>query len=253
MGTRWLLAPLALLASSMVLADVTEERTFNYNLSNGGRISLDNINGDVTVTGGSGDQVEITAVLKADKQDYLDQMEINISASDDLIRIETKHPDSKSWFGWNNNSGGASVTYTLSVPAHANLGTIESVNGDIEISGVFGTVKAETVNGRIEVRDLSGDTSLETVNGTVEARFTALSGDQRVDCETVNGKIALYLPENSDASVRAETVNGGIDGDAFGLKTTKGFVGRDLEGDIGDGSARVNLSTVNGAIKIRKN
>ena len=105
MGTRILLAPLALLATSMAFADVTDERSYSYSLESGGRISLDNINGDVTIVGGDGDQVEITALLKADNQDYLDRMEINISATGDLIRVETKHPKKEgSWFGWNNKS-----------------------------------------------------------------------------------------------------------------------------------------------------
>ena len=63
----------------------------------------------------------------------------------------------------------------------------------------------------------------------------------------------VNLPTDANTSVSAETINGGIDGSDFGLKTSKGFIGRDLEGDIGDGSARLALSTVNGAIKIRSN
>jgi hypothetical protein len=251
MRIRFLIAPVALLATSLATADVTEELTFSYDLNPGGRISLENINGNVTIVGGSGNSVEITAFKKADNQEYLDGIEININATDDLIRIETEHPDKDDgWFNW--GDGGGSVTYTLSVPSGANLDTIESVNGGIEISGVFGVVKAETVNGGIDVEDLSDSASLETVNGSVRASFTSLTGDQRVECETVNGKMSLTFPGNADASITAETVNGGIDGTAFGLETNKGFVGRDLEGEIGDGSARVSLSTVNGGIKIRK-
>ncbi len=250
MRSRLIIAPVALLATSMALADVTEELSFSYELSPGGRISLENINGDVTIQGGSGNSVEITAYKKADNQDYLDGIEINIKATDDMVRIETKHPDKKNWFDWGDNNG--SVTYTLSVPSSANLDTIESVNGGIEISGVHGIVKAETVNGGIEAEDLSDNASLETVNGAIRATFASLTGGQKVDCETVNGKVSVVLPSNSDASIEAETVNGGIDGKDFGLETNKGFVGRDLEGEVGDGSARVNLSTVNGGIKIRK-
>lgn len=250
MYLRTWVAGLALVAASVAVADVTEEVSFSYTINNGGRISLDNINGDVTITGGKGDAVEITAFKKADNQEYLDGIEIRIDASDDTIRIDTKHPDSKRSF-WGSSDGG-SVTYTLTVPASVNLDSIESVNGDIEISGVLGTVKAETVNGGIEANDLSENVSLETVNGSVHAYFTSLRGNQKVDCETVNGKVSLYLPANADASITAETVNGGIDGEEFGLVTNKGFVGRDMDGEVGNGSARVNLSTVNGGIKIRK-
>ena len=50
----------------------------------------------------------------------------------------------------------------------------------------------------------------------------------------------------------AETVNGSIDADDFGLEPEKGFVGRDLDGTIGDGDARISLDTVNGSIRINE-
>ncbi len=53
--------------------------------------------------------------------------------------------------------------------------------------------------------------------------------------------------------VSADTLNGGINASDFGLKVEKGFVGSDLNGKIGGGSARLNIDTVNGAIKIRSN
>lgn len=251
MTNRVWIAPVALFAANLALADFTEEQHFSFELNAGGRISIENINGGIDITGGTGNAVEITVVKRAGSQKYLDGIEVIVDARDDLIRIETKHPENKGWFNWGGDSSG-SVHYTLSVPANANLDTIESVNGDIEIRGVYGLVKAETVNGSIEARDLSANAGLETVNGSVEAVFTSLTGAQKVECESVNGRVTLVLPDNADASISAETVNGGIDGDDFGLKTNKGFVGRDLDGEVGDGSARVSLSTVNGGIKIRK-
>jgi DUF4097 and DUF4098 domain-containing protein YvlB len=96
------------------------------------------------------------------------------------------------------------------------------------------------------------DVSLETVNGTITADFDTLGADQRVDAEAVNGRIELILPADASARVNAETVNGSIDADDFGLEPEKGFVGRDLSGEIGGGDARISLDTVNGSVKIRK-
>lgn len=243
----------ALLCGNAAWADVSEERSFSEPLAPGGRVSVDNINGDITVTGYAGDTVEITVLKKAGTQEYLDGIEVIITAQDDHLRIETKHPDSKGgWFNWGRDSSG-SVTYTLQVPDSANLDSIESVNGDVEISGVNGTVHAETVNGRIEVAGLRADAKFDTVNGSINAVFDRLGSGQSVDAETVNGRITLEMPADASARVRAETVNGGIDGEDFGLKTNKGFVGRDLDGAIGDGGARVSLDTVNGAIRLRRN
>ena len=252
MGFKPLLISVAFFAASGVMADVTEEQTWTFDLDSGGRISLENINGNVTVTGGSGGEVEIVALKKAGSQEYLDGIEIIIDDSADAIRIETKHPDKgvKGWFNWGKDSSG-SVTYTLNVPSDVNLESVESVNGNVSVSGVHGVVKAGTVNGQVDATDLSSDARIETVNGSVHATFASLKGHQKANCESVNGRVTVELPDDADASVSAETINGGIDGSDFGLKANKGFVGRDLEGEIGDGEARLSLSTVNGSIKIR--
>jgi DUF4097 and DUF4098 domain-containing protein YvlB len=250
MNFRQIVLIAAFLAVSTASADVTEEQTFNYELSDGGRLSVDNINGNVTVTGGRGNTVQIVALKKAKSQEKLDEIEIIIDHSSDAIRIETEFPD-RGIKGWFSDDKG-SVSYVITVPSSTNLESVESVNGDLDISGVYGVVKASTVNGSINATDLSDNARIETVNGSVSASFASLSGHQKANCESVNGRVVVNLPADTDATVTAETINGGIDGSDFGLKTNKGFVGRDLQGDIGNGSARLALSTVNGGIKIRQ-
>lgn len=247
------LTGVVMLTLSMALpADVKETEELTYEVNPGARISLENINGDIRVTGGAGDSVKVVAHKKAGEQKYLDELKIVVEADKDYIRIETRHPKKEGgWFNWGGDSSG-SVSYELSVPADVALDTIETVNGDVTIRAVTGAVKSGTVNGSLDVADLAGDVNLETVNGSISAVFSALGGDQRVDAETVNGKIVLMLPADASARVTAETVNGSIDADDFGLEPEKGFVGRDLSGQIGSGEARISLDTVNGSIGLRK-
>ncbi len=239
-----------LFLSGLAVADVREEERFTFDLDSGGRFSLENVNGSVSVTGGSGSEVIVTAYKKADNQKALDGIEILIDATSERISIDTKLPKSKGWFG--GNSGGASVSYEVSLPATSNLDSISSVNGGVDISGVFGNIEAETVNGGIDVADISADASLETVNGSIDAVVSSLTADQRIQLETVNGKINVRIPANSDVTLTAETVNGGINADDFGIEAEKGLIGRSLRGQVGDGSARLSADTVNGGVKIRK-
>lgn len=241
----------ALLASASLSASVTEEETFSFTLDKGGRFSISNVNGSITVMGGSGDGVEIIATKKADNQEDLDEIEIKVSNSAKEIVIDTEIGESNSWFSRGNKSG--EVKYVVTLPASTELDSVDTVNGDVDISGVSGHVVAESVNGEIEISDLAGDADLSTVNGSIDARFVKLEGQQSVKAETVNGRVTIYLPADADVEVSADTLNGGINGRDFGLETDKGFVGSDLNGRIGNGSARLNIDTVNGAIKIRKN
>lgn len=241
-----------LLVSTAVGAAVKETEEMTFDVTPGARISLENINGDIRITGGSTSQVQMTAYKKAGKQEYLDELKIVVSADPDYLRIETRHPKSEGgWFKWGNDSSG-SVSYVLEVPADVNLDAISTVNGDVEITAVSGLVKAETVNGSLEAMGLEGNVDLETVNGSIVAEFDFLGGDQRVSAEAVNGKIILRVPADLSARVNAETINGSINADDFGLEPEKGFVGRDLSGTIGGGEAKISLETVNGSIRIEK-
>jgi hypothetical protein len=240
----------ALLVSGSLIADVTEEETFTFKLDDGGRFGVSNVNGSITVTGGSGDSIEVLAIKKADNQEELEEIEIVVSESANEITIETELGESDGWWSHGSNSG--QVTYKISVPSGTTLDSIETVNGNVDISGVTGKVVAESVNGDLDISNLAGDVRLSTVNGGIEAGFDKLSGDQNVKAETVNGRVTLVLPEDSDCEISADTLNGGINAKDFGLEADKGFVGSDLNGKIGSGSARVNIDTVNGGIKIKK-
>jgi len=241
---------LAILTSGSLAASVTEEETFTYTLDKGGRFSISNVNGSITVTGGEGNKVEILAIKKADDQEDLDNIEIEISHSSSEIEVETELGESTGWFSRHSKSG--KVTYEVIVPSETVLDAVETVNGNVNISGVSGKVVAESVNGDLDISGLESDVSLSTVNGGIHAEFNKCEGQQRVKAETVNGRVTITLPEDADVRISADTLNGGINGRDFGLETDKGFVGSDLNGSIGNGSARLNVDTVNGSIKIRK-
>jgi len=252
MKTGALVSVALLFFSAAVSAAVKETEEKSFEVDPGARISLENVNGDIRITGASGSTVHMVAHKKAGKQEYLDELQIVVSAEDDYVRIETRHPKSEGgWFKWGNDSSG-SVSYVLEVPADVNLDTISTVNGDVEISAVRGMVKGETVNGSLVASGLEGDVDLETVNGSVRAEFDVLGDGQRVSAEAVNGKIVLVIPGDASARVEAETVNGSINAGDFGLEAEKGFVGRDLSGRIGEGDAKISLETVNGSIRIEK-
>lgn len=249
---RTMILAVALVASGSLSAKVTEEETFSFPLNDGGSLSVENVNGSITVTGGSGDTVEIIAIKKANNQKTLDGIEIEITHTADAIVIETELPDSDNhWY--NMGSDGGQVTYKIIVPTGTNLDSIETVNGEVGISGVSGNVAAESVNGDLILSDLAADCSLATVNGSINASFDTLEGEQKVKAETVNGSVTLEIPKNSSVAVSADTFNGDINARDFGLETEKGFLGSDLNGSIGSGSASLNVDTVNGSIKIRSN
>lgn len=223
-----------------------------YPLSAGGRVAVSNVNGSITVETWDRAEVKVEAVKTADDKERLADITIKVDARADSVKIETEYEsrrlDGRNW----KNYGKMSVDYKLTVPRGAALDEIETVNGSVTITNASNVTKASAVNGQVKAFNLSGAAELSTVNGTVEATFDTIVPGGRIDLETVNGTVLLTLPSDANATVKADTVNGKIENE-FGLPVRKGqYVGRDLYGRLGSGDTRINLSSVNGALSIKR-
>ena len=65
MRSAILLSVTSMLLASLAVADVKETEEFTFDINPEGRISLENINGDIRITGDEGDTVNIVARKKA--------------------------------------------------------------------------------------------------------------------------------------------------------------------------------------------
>lgn len=225
--------------------EVREEFHQTYPLNKQGRVHLENVNGNVRIVTWDREEIKVDAIKRAKKQVHLDEVKIEVEAKTDRIRIQTKHPESKTRSNKNNST---SVDYTLTVPRQSNLNRISTVNGGVEVDQVSGDVEASSVNGNVTATGLSGETELSTVNGSVKSTFAALK--KQVSLHSVNGSVTLALPPDANADISADTVHGGISSD-FSLKAKKNFpIGQDLHGKLGEGGPAVKISTVNGGIHL---
>lgn len=232
---------------------VSEEFHQTYPLAAGGRVSLENINGSVRISAWDRNEVKVDAVKWAYKRERLTEAHIEVSATASSIYIKTDYPDRNLTFNngdWTERDNPATVEYTLTIPRGARLDSIELINGGIDISGVAGDVRASSINGRVQARGLTGEAKLSTINGRLEATFDRLDVSRPISLTSVNGSVALTIPSDSNAELKANTVHGGISND-FGLPVRRGkYVGRDLAGRLGQGGPRIKLDNVNGSITI---
>src|SRR5215204_3509629 len=235
--------------------ELTEEFHQTYPLAAGGRLSLSNINGAVKVQVWERAEVKVDAVKSAHTAERLREAQIKVDASSSRVRIETEYPQST--LRWSDRDGErhenpASVEYTLTVPRGVQIDEINLINGDLSLAGVAGPVKASSINGRVTAAGLSGPINLSVINGRLDVTLDRLSESGTVNLSSVNGPLVVTLPSDANATLRASTVHGGIRND-FNLPVRVGeYVGRDLEGRVGQGGADVRLSNVNGSVTIRR-
>jgi hypothetical protein len=220
-----------------------EESSHVYTLSPRGRVSLENINGDVHIHAWDRNEVRVEAVKTAASKGLLSDATVMVEASPEAIVIRTRYAD-----GTNANPG--SVEFTVTVPRDARLDQIKLINGAVDIDGVTGEVNASSVNGPVRARGIAGDTRLSTVNGRLEASFERLGASKTISMNSVNGSIMLSIPYDARAEFNARNVTGGIDND-FGLPVNRDHsVGSKLHGVLKGGGTYIVLQNVNGTICI---
>src|SRR6476660_1117955 len=231
---------------------VTEEFHQTYPLSATGRVSLANINGGVKIKVWDRAAVQVDAIKKAYRRERLEEAKIEVTATEENIRIKTDYPDENQTFRSDQRryDNPAIVEYSLTVPRKAILESIERSNGPGDIDGVEGNVNASSINGPVTANGLMGEARLSTINGPLQAVFTQLDESKAIALGSVNGSVTIVIPSHANAAVRASTVHGMISND-FGIQVKHGeYVGHSLEGQIGSGGPKVKLTNVNGGIRI---
>lgn len=128
------------------------------------------------------------------------------------------------------------------------LGT---VNEGIRASNIEGELLAESVNGDVELLGIaSGDVVASSVNGDIDYRGE-IRDDGRYGLTTHNGDVTVRIPETADATVTISTFNGEIDS-TLPIMVTEIRRNRRLTFTLGRGTARVDLESFNGTIRLRR-
>jgi predicted Ser/Thr protein kinase len=231
----------------------------SFPLNADGRFSIDNVKGRIEIHGWSSNAVVVNTTIHGKISESVQAVAFDIDSKPDAASVHTKQPSSVTGFPWswlwfkNDKRNDASVDYTIQVPQRARLADISSVNGRILIDGVSGDIAASTVNGKMQIKNAASDLKLSTVNGQITADMSLLGKGQSVSLDAVNGQVELALPEDADANFSVSTVNGSITTEFPSLKAKKEFpVGNSLKGSLGNGSATVKATAVNGRFKILK-
>jgi DUF4097 and DUF4098 domain-containing protein YvlB len=200
----------------------TENFSRTVRLGRNGALDLQNVAGDISVTGGGGDDVKIDAVKRvrhpneAEGKALLSEIDIQVADRSGRVEVRTEYPRRRNW------SGG--VDFTVSVPRDASV-SLRSVSGTVKVTNVNGELRAESVSGDIVTmttrklrwaKTVSGDVQISEAEAD-ELSVGSVSGDVTVnrlkgsgfDAQTVSGDLRLAEVEIDHTSLRS--VSGDID------------------------------------------
>ncbi len=250
-------------------AEASETIQKNFPLSKGGAFSVENVNGNITVSVWDKDEVQVTAVktVKAasDSQakEELSKLKVIFDASAKMVKVTTQSPKESFWsFGWLGGHPVRSVSFAILAPKGARM-NLQSVNGAIEAEASGCDVTAETVNGEVAVKgasllsassvngkvvfDADNIRSAETTNGSIQGAVRS-EKPSAGSAETVNGSVTLAFSPKAALHLEIENVNGSIASSFGGLEGSR----HSKDGDVNGGGATIKIETVNGSVSVEK-
>lgn len=194
----------------------TERFTRKAKLGRDGRFTIENIAGNITVTGGSGDEVSIDAV-KRTRGDAAQLGTVHIIIDDRAGRVDVRTDHTA-------RNDRVSVDYTVTVPSSAAV-DVKSVSGNVKVTHVQGAVRAETISGtattastaKVDAKSVSGDVEVDDTSANADVTATSISGNIRtrglkarsLDVGTVSGD--MVLSDLACEQLRAKSVSGSVE------------------------------------------
>lgn len=227
-------------------------------------IRVRNINGPITVTSSTGDQVEVVAVKRWRRGDpsYVRIQTTKVGPNgDDVLVCALWGPDatcSEHGYDSGDNNGDhgmhrndVSVEFRVQLPKGVKV-AVSSVNGPVRVDSATSEVNAGTVNGEVDVSTSGGPVNASTVNGSVRASVGHVDTDGSMRFNTVNGRIVVELPADVGADIDLSTLTGSLHSD-YEMTVSGHLDPRRIHAHIGKpGGPRIRISTINGSVELRK-
>lgn len=214
-----------------------------------------------------GDGITICVIYPSNNSDSCD-WDGNRRRNRDRDREDDGNRRNRNW----RNENDTRVYFTVRVPAGTHL-AVGTVSGDVSGRGLRGDTEARSVSGDVDLSDVeagtveaqsvSGNITLERVNAAVVGAETVsgdveFSGEVRprgeYDLKTLSGDILMRIPRGAGAQVRGSTFSGDfISSFEITTRASGRFMRRQrIDGQIGDGSARINVESFSGDVELRE-
>ncbi|MEQ6168473.1 DUF4097 family beta strand repeat-containing protein [Ekhidna sp. MALMAid0563] len=271
---------LLLILLTLINPDLKEDRIVinkTYDIPNAEKmlVMIHNMNGDVTVEATEGNQVslDLTIEISASSDDLIDQAKRDLKLGEyiknDSLVLYMKAPfmrrcDGQQFWGYNMNDGpdySFKYQYKLKVPKKIAIHAKTVNNGDVLVRNMEGKVMVSNVNGDIEVENVHDLRRASTVNGDVDITFVK-APQMPVKFHTVNGDFTFELPDDFNAQVYFDSMNGDLytafDYKRMSPKVEKSErngtfkIGTKTGVEIGSGGPELSFKSINGNVYLKK-
>jgi hypothetical protein len=225
-------------------AEVTADKTViteKFPLDEDGRLSIINTAGNITVEGWDEEEAEVRITKRGGTAEDRAAARIFRSEADDRLTLRTEEGTNRLH----------EVRYEIRLPRSVRQLEITARDSNVKIANVAGGLAVRVDRGDIELSNVGGAASTHTMKGHTKVTLADSEPDDAQVFSGVNGDIELRLPRDTNAQIKAQTIDGDIEADRrFGLDLQKRAAGWHAAGTIGKGGEPILVKTVSGNIKI---
>jgi hypothetical protein len=253
--------PAAARAQGTASASSGDTFTWSGKIPAGAWIRIRNLNGPITVSPGTSDNVEVVATkhwrrgdpgvvrFTTGKFGPNDASVVICALWGDRSSCDERNYDTRSDRSTRNND--VRVDFRVLVPKGVKVG-VNTINGAVTIDGATAEIDAGTINGEVDVATSGGPVNASNVNGGVHARIGRADSNADMEFTTVNGSVSVEFPSDFGGDVELETVNGSLNTN-FEMTLSGRLDPKHLRAHIGKpGGPRLKLETVNGSVELRR-
>ncbi|HYP01526.1 MAG TPA: hypothetical protein VER76_15155 [Pyrinomonadaceae bacterium] len=217
-----------------------------YQLTPGATVRVAGINGSVDVETTGGSTAEVHIVRSARSRADLEHRKIIIEHTASNLVVRGENESERRYARGEQPQVRQRVT--LRLPRQIDL-TASGINGRTTVGEVDGPVKVSGINGKVEVAQAIGYSELSGINGSVIVTIAQL-GERGIRVSGINGAVELRFADALNADLRVTGINGSVNADMPNV-TVQGTVSRNnFNARIGSGGAPINVSGVNGRVRL---
>ncbi|MGA7553398.1 MAG: DUF4097 family beta strand repeat-containing protein [Candidatus Acidiferrales bacterium] len=216
-----------------------------YQMNGHAQVHVMTGDGDVSVTGGSQNQIDAHVTTQGWKIGPND-VQVVESQNGNSVSIEVRVPHwNFSFFGGNHNR---SIHIDLRVPQSLDM-DVRTSDGNVVAQGVSGKIQIDTGDGNVTANDLRGDIRMHTGDGHIEGH----GFDGSLDADTgdgnlrIDGRFDALALKTGDGSIDAQVSNGSKVANGWNLHSGDGHITLRLPGDL---NAYLDAHTGDGSITL---
>ncbi len=240
--------------TTMTDAAVEDHVERSFQVSPGGRLTVDSDRGSIEVGTGDRDVVDIKIERKVKKngkwsiEEVLEDFPITFDHSDDGVTIRAKH-NQEILRRWGRERNRLRVKFLITVPQRYSV-DLKTVGGGISVGDLEGEVRSQTAGGNLQIGKIKGPVWGRTSGGSIKLEGTQGDADVKtsggritigsvagaVEAKTSGGSISIdkatggVNAKTSGGSITVEEVMGGINAKTSG-GSIKAYISRQPEGD----------------------